>query len=125
MGNVEAAHSLRRQRGDIHRQNGAQAGMTAPMLQEGEAGSGHPPVSDAGTGGICHGGGESLEAAAQVSQVTIRGRVSWPRTLGSASRTLPLHHESFRLLFWRVTSVSLSREAWTLLKITVGCTVSF
>ena len=99
--------------------------MTAPMLQEGEAGSGHPPVSDAGTGGICRGGGESLEAAAQVSQVTIRGRVSWPRTLGSASRTLPLRHESFRLLFWRVTSVSLSREAWTLLKITVGCTVSF
>lgn len=58
----------------------------APILQEGEAGSGDLSVSDAGTGGICGGGGESLEAAAQVSQVTIRGRVSWPRTLGSASR---------------------------------------
>ena len=99
--------------------------MMAPILQEGEAGSGDLSVSDAGTGGICGGGGESLEAAAQVSQVTIRGRVSWPRTLGSASRTLLLCHESFQLLFWRVTSVSLSREAWTLLKITVGYTVSF
>lgn len=57
----------------------------APILQDGEAGSGDLSVSDAGTGGICGGGGESLEAAAQVSQVTIRGRVSWPRTLGSAS----------------------------------------
>lgn len=56
--------ALRKQSGDIHRQNGAQAGMMAPILQEGEAAA-ETSVSDAGTAAFACGGGESLEAAAQ------------------------------------------------------------
>ena len=87
-----------------------------PTLREGGPAVGRP-ASAAGTGGTCRGGGEGLAAAALVSQVRLSGRVSWPRTLGSASRP------SSRVLpapFWRVTSASLSRKAWTPLKSLLG-----